>query len=86
MEVGLPHHSAAKIMPKQGVVKQQRVEIQTPRTKLEAMVATAPERAGGGAAVILHPYSLLGGSMNDHMVLELFRYTGQAVMQAAAVF
>ena len=73
-------------MPNQGVVKQQRVEIQTPRTKLEAMVATAPERAGGGAAVILHPYSLLGGSMHDHMVLELFRYTGQAGTQAAAVF
>lgn len=56
-----------------GLVRQQRVLLETPGARLEAMVAAAPERPHGAAAVLLHPYGLLGGSMHDHMVLELFR-------------
>lgn len=52
---------------------QQRLLIQTPTAQLEGLAFTAPHRTGGAAAVILHPYALLGGSMNDPMVKELFR-------------
>lgn len=54
-------------------IKQHRLLVETPVTKLEALAFTAPERRGGAAAVIMHPYALLGGSMNDPMVKELFR-------------
>ncbi|PSC76865.1 band 7 [Micractinium conductrix] len=47
--------------------------IDTRRGDLEALAVAAPERVGGAAAVILHPYALLGGSMNDPIVTELFR-------------
>lgn len=43
-----------------GIVRQERVLLETPSTKLEAIVFTAPERTNGAAAVILHPYALLG--------------------------
>jgi len=51
---------------------QQLVLIETARAKLEALCFTAPERHGA-AAIILHPYALLGGTMSDPMVRELFR-------------
>ena len=53
--------------------EQQRLMIDTRRGDLEALAVAAPERVGGAAAVILHPYALLGGSMNDPIVTELFR-------------
>lgn len=50
------------------------VLLETRSTQLEAVVLDArASRPGGAAAVILHPYSLLGGSMQDPVVLELFR-------------
>lgn len=52
---------------------QQRLLIQTPTAQLEGLAYTAPHRSGGAAAIILHPYAPLGGSMNDPMVKELFR-------------
>lgn len=55
-----------------GRVKQRRGLIETSHAKLDALVYTNSERRGG-AAVILHPYALLGGSMEDHVVAELFR-------------
>ena len=54
-----------------GVVKQQRVTIELASAQLEGLLFEAPERQAGAAAIILHPYAPLGGSMHDHMVLEV---------------
>ena len=52
----------------------ERVLLETRGTRLEAVVMDARAvRPGGAAAVVLHPYALLGGSMQDPVVLELFR-------------
>lgn len=61
-----------------GVVKQQRVMLELASAQLEGLLFEAPEREAGAAAVILHPYAPLGGSMHDHMVLELFRAAAQS--------
>jgi alpha/beta superfamily hydrolase len=60
------------------LISQRRGLIETPNAKLDALVFTDDGRSGG-AAVILHPYALLGGSIQDHVVTELFR-------RAAALF
>lgn len=57
---------------------QQRLLIQTPSAELEGLAFTAPHRAVGAAAIILHPYAPLGGSMNDPMVKELFRQAARS--------
>lgn len=54
-----------------GVVKQRRLMIELASAQLEGLLFEAPERESGAAAVILHPYAPLGGSMHDHMVLEV---------------
>ncbi|KAI7843226.1 hypothetical protein COHA_003206 [Chlorella ohadii] len=61
-----------------GVVKQRRLMIELASAQLEGLLFEAPERERGAAAVILHPYAPLGGSMHDHMVLELFRAAAQS--------
>ncbi|KAL4854510.1 hypothetical protein ACK3TF_004687 [Chlorella vulgaris] len=55
-----------------GIGNQRRGLIETPSARLDSFVSTNFSR-GGGAAIILHPYSVLGGSMNDPQCLELMR-------------
>lgn len=55
-----------------GFGSQRRGLIETPSARLDSFVSTNFSR-GGGAAIILHPYSVLGGSMNDPQCLELMR-------------
>lgn len=56
-----------------GKVKQHRGLIETPHAKLDALVYTNMERRGG-AAVILHPYALLGGGQLE-MIASSARQT-----------
>ena len=48
--------------------------VETPSSKLEAQLMLNPEgRLADVGLLLVHPYSLLGGSMHDGVVTELFR-------------
>lgn len=52
----------------------ERVVIEVPGARLDGQLHRKAVPGGGGAGLlVLHPYPLLGGSMADPVVTEVFR-------------